>query len=155
MALDRSDHEPDAPEEYDPEAEFGDPDSDSLTIPAVDPKSGPEPPEPPEPPNVSIPEMSTAGTGAPADLVKMFWALVLVINAAVFVLSLGIMLFVFEGNTTYSVWLISGGLVLFGLAIRRYRAFDADTSSSSKPTAAETTTTESAPTENETDDTDP
>lgn len=128
MPVDGSEHEPDEPEEYDPEAEFRDPDSDSLTIPDIDaePESEPESLEQ----TVRVPEVSTAETDVPADLAETFWALVLVINVAVFALALGALFLLFEENATYGGWLIAGGFVLVAFAVRRYRAYDADTSDS-------------------------
>ncbi|EMA34087.1 DUF7322 domain-containing protein [Halobiforma nitratireducens] len=119
MVLDRSDHEPEEPEEYDPEAEFRDPDSDSLTIPEIDVETNSEPWEDP-----SVPEVTTDEMDVPSDLAKTFWALVLVVNAVVLALSLGVMLILFEGRTTHGSYLIAGALVLLGFAIRRYRAYD-------------------------------
>ncbi|SDQ42789.1 DUF7322 domain-containing protein [Natronobacterium texcoconense] len=170
MVFEGSDHEPDEPEEYDPEAEFRDPDSDSLTIPDVTPESESESEwDPAQLPTVSPPEVATPETDVPPELAKTFWALVLVVNAAVFALALGILFLLFEGNTTYAAWLIGGGIVLVAFAIRRYLTFDSD-SLESEPTdgndeanaesEAEVdadghdSTTESTPAENP-DDTDP
>ncbi|WP_440765428.1 DUF7322 domain-containing protein [Natronorubrum sp. DTA7] len=125
MGLDRSEHEPD---EYDPEEEFRDPDSDSLTIPQVstenagsslrsDLKSELEEDAIPEP------EFSATETDVDGETLKSFWALVLVINAAVLAYALGALFLIFEGATTYASYLFAAGLVLTGFGIRRYRAF--------------------------------
>lgn len=60
---------------------------------------------------------------APPELVKTFWALVLVINAALLAVSLGVLFLVFEGATRRGGALLAGGLILFGFAVRRYRAY--------------------------------
>ncbi|WP_459809133.1 DUF7322 domain-containing protein [Halopiger thermotolerans] len=62
-------------------------------------------------------------SAAPPELVKTFWALVLVINAALLAVSLGILFLVFEGATRRGGALVAGGLVLFGFAVRRYRTY--------------------------------
>ncbi|SEW00939.1 DUF7322 domain-containing protein [Natrinema salifodinae] len=132
MVFDRTENEP---EEWDPEADLNDPDSDSLTIPRVsignenDPVDGEgsgDDDDPGDPTNaIDVPSVSTAETDVPADLLQTFWALVLVINAAVLAVSLGILFFVFEGETRRSGLLVGGGLVLLGFAVRRYRQFRA------------------------------
>jgi len=96
--LEPSPHEPD---EWDPEADQHDPDADGLTIPSV----------------------STAESDAPSEVVRTFWIVVLVVNVAILFVSLGPMLIYFEGQVQYGLTLILGGLVLFGLAYRRYRRF--------------------------------
>lgn len=101
--FEKTEHEP---EEYDPEAELRDPDSDTITIP----------------------EVSTDETDVPSELLKTFWATVIVINAAVLFVSVGVMVIGFLGRFRDGAVLILGGLVLFGFAYRRYRAFrDSDT----------------------------
>ena len=131
MVADGSEHEPDEPEEPDPEADFRDPESDSLTIPRVDTEDAgsgltsdlrsdfvDE--------DVKVPEVDApTGTEAdvPPDLQKTFWALVIVVNGAVLGIALGAMLLVFEGDTDRGVPLLAGGFLLFGFAYRRYRQF--------------------------------
>ncbi|AEH37493.1 DUF7322 domain-containing protein [Halopiger xanaduensis] len=68
-------------------------------------------------------EMTPDPSDAPPELVKTFWALVLVINAALLAVSLGLLLLVFEGATRRGGALLAGGLILFGFAVRRYRAY--------------------------------
>lgn len=99
MDFEPSEHEPD---EYDPEAEFHDPTSDSLTIPQV----------------------STEPGDAHPQMVTMFWALVLVTKAAVITTSLGVLLLIFQRHTQFGWVLLTGGLILTGFAIYRYRSFD-------------------------------
>ncbi|WP_252700444.1 DUF7322 domain-containing protein [Natronosalvus vescus] len=99
MDFEPSEHEPD---EYDPEAEFHDPTSDSLTIPQVSAEPG----------------------DAHPQVVTMFWALVLVTKAAVIATSLGLLLLIFQRHTQFGWVLLAGGLILTGFAIYRYRSFD-------------------------------
>ncbi|RKD97511.1 DUF7322 domain-containing protein [Halopiger aswanensis] len=68
-------------------------------------------------------EMAPAPSDAPPELVKTFWALVLVINAALLAVSLGVLFLVFEGATRRGAALLAGGLILFGFAVRRYRGY--------------------------------
>ncbi len=155
MGLDRSEHEPD---EYDPEEEFRDPDSDSLTIPQVptenagsdlrsDLKSEFEEDAIPEP------EFSAAETDVDGETLKNFWALVLVINAAVLAYALGVLFLVFEGATTYASYLFAAGLVLTGFCIQRYRAFRRDVGSDSSTTDPEGDSAEGSSTDDRTDET--
>lgn len=98
MDFEPSEHEPD---EWDPEAEYRDQESDSLTIP----------------------EVTTADTDAPPDVVQTFWIVVAVVNVAVLFLALGAMFVAFQVDVELGGALLAGGLVLFALAYRRYRAF--------------------------------
>ena len=115
MVFERTEHEP---EEHDPEADFHDPDSDSLTIPRIEPPSI-------ESPAVTEPGAELGGGDVPADVARTFWIVVVVVNAAVLAVSLGVMFVVFWADVTTGGGLFAGGLVLFGLAYRRYRAFRA------------------------------
>ncbi|WP_154658617.1 DUF7322 domain-containing protein [Halopiger djelfimassiliensis] len=129
MVFDRTETEP---EEPDPEAELEDPESDSLTIPRVDTEDaglGLLSDLRSEHDSESAPDLgvSTDEVDVPPDLARIFWALVLVINAAVLSVSLGVLFAIFDGITTRSIALIAGGVVLFGFAVYRYRAFRADT----------------------------
>lgn len=92
------------PDEWDPEVDQHDPDADGLTIPSV----------------------STAESDAPAEVKKTFWIVTLVVNVAILFVSVGPMLIYFRGWTRNGLVLIAAGLVLFGLAYRRYRSFMAD-----------------------------
>ncbi|TMT85960.1 hypothetical protein E2L06_04875 [Haloterrigena sp. H1] len=119
MVFDRTENEP---EEWDPEEELYDPDSDGLTIPQVTTEDDPDEATS----GIDVPSVSTDETDVPSDVLQAFWALVLVINAALFVVSLGALLLVFEGDVTRGGTLVGSGIVLFGLAGRRYRTFRAD-----------------------------
>jgi len=120
VVLDRNENEP---EEWDPEEEFYDPDSDGLTIPQVTTgnESDGDPDE--QSVEVDIPRVSTSEMDAPDEVIETFWVLVLVINVAVLVVSLGLMLAAFEGDLRRGGILLIAGLVLFGLASRRYSGF--------------------------------
>jgi len=122
VVFDRTENEP---EEWDPEEEFYDPDSDGLTIPQVTTDDDSDD-EAESTTAVDIPNVSTDETDVPGDVLQAFWALVLVINAALFVVSLGALLLLFEGDVTRGGVLVAAGTVLFGLAGRRYRSFRAD-----------------------------
>lgn len=101
MVFERTEHEP---EEYDPEEDLRDSESDSLTIP-----------------NVSIPEVETTEADVPSEVQTGFWLIVLTLNAAFLAGSLGILLLAFGYDPTYGVVLLVGGVVLLALAGRRYR----------------------------------
>lgn len=103
MGLDDFELEPSSaePDEWDPEADQHDPTADGLTIPSV----------------------STAESEAPAEVRQTFWIVTLVVNAAILFVSVGPMLIYFQGWTRRGLALIVAGLVLFGLAYRRYRTF--------------------------------
>ncbi|MFA9415323.1 hypothetical protein [Natrinema sp. HArc-T2] len=146
MVFDRTENEP---EEWDPEEEFYDPDSDGLTIPQVATED--EPDADGAESAIDVPSVSTAETDVPSDILQAFWGLVLVINAALFIVSIGALLLVFEGDATRGGILVGAGIVLFGLAGRRYRAFRADSddgaadddSADGTPSASEATETAS------------
>ena len=126
MGSDRNEHEPD---EYDPEEEFRDPDSDSLTIPQVsteDAGSGirSEIREDIEDDRAGDPTLSTDEIDVPPELLKSFWALVLVINGALLAYSLAALYLIFEGQTTYATYLFAAGTVLSVFAVRRYRTIE-------------------------------
>jgi len=122
VVFDRTENEP---EEWDPEEELYDPDSDGLTIPQVTTDDDSDDAVESEIP-IDIPSVSTDETDVPSDVLQAFWALVLVINAAIMVVSLGVLLLVFEGDATRGGTLVATGVVLLGLAGRRYSTFRAD-----------------------------
>lgn len=157
MVFDRSEHEP---EEPDPEADFRDPESDSLTIPRVDTedagsglKSDLEADLEAE--TITPPEVPSTDAEVPGELAKAFWALVIVVNGAVLGISLGVLLLVFEGDTERGGALLAGGVLLFGFAIRRYRAFRSSASASTDGTNAGTADADDGSDEAEPDATDP
>ncbi|WP_211290174.1 DUF7322 domain-containing protein [Natrinema ejinorense] len=155
MVFDRTENEP---EEWDPEEEFYDPESDSLTIPQVSMEDDDPDDDLGELTNpVEAPTVSTGEMDVPDEILQTFWVLVVVLNAAVLLVSLGLLILAFEGNLTRGGPLVGGGLVLLGLAGRRYRRFQAGdhgttagTDGSGTDTAADdgsenTEPTESAP----------
>ncbi|WP_175607245.1 DUF7322 domain-containing protein [Natrinema saccharevitans] len=122
MVFDRTENEPD---EWDPEEEYYDPDSDGLTIPQVSGDDGPGDLDDLSS-AIESPEVEVNDADVPADLLQTFWALVLVLNAAVLAVSLGLLILLFEGYSTRVPALVVAGVVLFGFAVRRYRRFQAD-----------------------------
>jgi len=115
VLFDRTEHEP---EEYDPEEEFRDPDTDSLTIPSVSTETDTEP-------DVSTPELSTEFDEAdvPGELLEQFWALVLVLNGAILAAALALLFLIFEGSTTRTLISLGAAVVLSVFAYRRYQAY--------------------------------
>jgi len=104
---DESEHEPD---EYDPEADLPDPEEELA--PSV------EIPEAPEP----MPESE-----APDEIVRIFWWVVIVVNVGLLALSVGVMVWFFEGMATWGLRLIAVGGIALGYAYLRYRLFMRDT----------------------------
>ncbi|SEH11353.1 hypothetical protein SAMN04487967_0310 [Natronorubrum sediminis] len=148
MAPDRSEDEP---EEYDPEAEFRDPDSDSLTIPEVSTEHAgstlrSDLQSEIEDDATETPDASLDDVDVDSDLLTDFWALVLVVNIAVFVYALAALFLVFEGETAYATYLFAGGLVLTGFGMHRYRAFkNRDDSAATTEESADETSSETEP----------
>ena len=105
MDFEPSEHEPD---EYDPEADLYNPNTDSLTIPQV----------------------STAETDADPELIKFFWVLVLILNVAVLFLAVGLLFIIFNADFQRGGGLVLGGLVLFAFSYYRYRTSEWASSSS-------------------------
>lgn len=99
MDFERSEHEP---EEYDPEEELHDPDSDGLTIP-------------------SAPEMDPGSDDVPSEVSVGFWLIVVTLKVAILATSVGIMLLAVGQWTRLGAAGLVGGLALFALAARRYR----------------------------------
>lgn len=127
MVFDRSDAEP---EEYDPEADYRDPETDSITIPEVEEPSVAIP-------EVEIPEVDVDESEVPREIKRAFWSTVLVVNAAVLASSLGVMFLVFRGELRRSAVLVAGGAVLFAMAYRRYRLFEAEHGDGSETTSTD------------------
>lgn len=126
MGLDRSEEEP---AEYDPEAELSDPDADGFTIPSVDvpPAHDPEAEfADPETDSLTIPSVDADPGDAPDELVRHFWTIVAVLNAANLLFAVGLMIAYFWGDLRRGGLLVAGGLVLYGLTYRRYRSIDFD-----------------------------
>lgn len=112
-----SDPWPDEPDEFDPEARWGDPEHDpearwgdperelveNITIP-----------EPPEP---------DLSDGVDSAVSKPFWASVILVNFAVFALSLGPMLIYFRGEWLIGLGLVAGGTFALGRTYHLYRQF--------------------------------
>ncbi|AFO58367.1 MULTISPECIES: hypothetical protein [unclassified Natrinema] len=135
MVFDRTENEPD---EWDPEADFYDEERDGLTIPQVSTEDDvPDDDLPDLSDGIEPPTVSTDETDVPGDILETFWALVLVINAAVLAVSLGSLLLVFEGDLFRGGLLVAVGAVLFGFAGRRYKTFkrDRDASTADDPEA--------------------
>jgi len=127
VVFDRSDAEP---EEYDPEAEYRDPDSDSLSIPEVEEPSV-------EIPEVEIPDVEVDESEVPREIRRAFWSTVLVVNAAVLASSLGVMFLIFRGELRRAAVLVAGGVILFAMAYRRYRLFEAEHGERSETTSTD------------------
>lgn len=125
MVFDRTEDEP---EEWDPEETFYDTESDGLTIPQVSTDDdGPDDDDVSDlSSTIEPPTISTAETDVPDDVLETFWTIVLVLNAAVLVVSLGVMFIAFEGSLTRGGALVAGGVVLFAFAGRRYVRFRED-----------------------------
>ncbi|ADD05996.1 uncharacterized protein Nmag_2435 [Natrialba magadii ATCC 43099] len=124
------------PGEWDPEASYRDSSADSLTIPRVETEDAGstfmsdfksehehEHEHEFEADSVTIPEVSTAESDVPKELLKLFWGIVLVLNAAILAVALGLLFIIFEGVSQMALTLIAGGLVLFGFAYYRYRSY--------------------------------
>jgi hypothetical protein len=133
VVFDRSEHEP---EEWDPEEEFTDPDSDSLTIPKVSTEDAGSDLESDLRSEFESTADSEAAveTDVSSDLLQAFWSIVLVVNAAVLAFSLGVLFLLFDGPSTNAFVLVAGGLVLSGFAVYRYRGYQA-TNRENPPTA--------------------
>jgi hypothetical protein len=96
---------PDEPEEPDPEARWGAPEDDLVSVPAV------------EIPGEDADE-ADAGVEVDGDLAKFFWATVVYANVALAGISIGLLLVAFRGQ-----WGWGGGAVAVGL-FALYRTYD-------------------------------
>lgn len=146
-----SDPWPDEPDEPDPEARWGDPEA-RWGDPERDLEKRVRIPE------VSIPEPS--GGSADPELSRAFWASVLFVNAAVFMLSLGPLLVIFRGRWTLGLGLVAGGVLLLGRTYQLYqstvgRSGDADADTDADSTDADGDAEVAAETDTDTDDDSP
>ncbi|OIB58679.1 DUF7322 domain-containing protein [Natrialba sp. SSL1] len=121
-----------APGEWDPEESYRDSSTDSLTIPRVETEDAgstfmedvrSEHESESGAGSVSVPEVSTAESDVPTELLKAFWGIVIVLNAAILAVALGLMFMFFEGVSQTASALVVGGIVLFGFAYYRYWSF--------------------------------
>jgi len=133
-----SDKWPDEPDEPDPEARWGDPETDLVSIPSVE---APEPPDPGDP---------GAGVELDAEVARFFWVSVVAANVAVGGIGIGLLLVGFRGQwTTGGVAVGIGLLALYRTydIYRRYRAevdgdaADATVDADAEPTTADTDAT--------------
>ena len=98
-------HEPAEPDpEPDPEASLPDPERDLPSVPSV------------RTPNTPMPESEV-----PSDLLKEFWATVLLANLALLGLSAGVMALVFVEDRQVAFALLGVGAISAILGYRRYR----------------------------------
>lgn len=116
------------PHEPDPEADLRDPNSDSVTIPRVeteDAGSGlvDEFRSEFETEDVEAPDLDPETSDVPPELLKAFWAIVLVVNGALLAFSLGALIIVFWGDLERGLPLLAGGTILSAFAYRRYRTY--------------------------------
>ncbi len=98
-----SDEWPDEPDEPDPEARWGSPEDDLVSVPGID---------------LPGEDAEDAGAEVDSDLAKFFWVTVIYANVAVAGVSIGLMLVGFRGQ---AVW--GGGAVAVGL-FALYRTYD-------------------------------
>jgi hypothetical protein len=112
-----SDPWPDEPDEFDPEDRWGDPEHD--------PEARWGNPERELVENVTISEPSEPdlSDGVDSAISKPFWASVILVNLAVFALSLGPMLIYFRGEWFIGLGLVAGGTLALGRTYRLYQQF--------------------------------
>lgn len=109
---------PDEPDEFDPEDRWGDPEADPEArwgdpeTELVERITIPEPAEP---------ELSAAAVDSAVS--GPFWASVVLVNLAVFALSLGPMLIFFRGEWLIGLGLVAGGTLALGRTYHLYRQF--------------------------------
>lgn len=112
-----SDPWPDEPDEFDPEARWGDPEQD--------PEARWGDPEAELVEKVTISEPSEPDlSGVDSAVSKPFWASVILVNLAVFALSLGPMLIYFRGEWLVGLGLVGGGTLALGRTYHLYRQFE-------------------------------
>lgn len=100
-----SDDWPDEPDEPDPEARWGDPENDLVSVPSV------------ETPDLD-PGSEGAGVEVDAEVARRFWAAVVYANVALGGISIGLLLVWFRGQVT-----VGGVAVAVGL-FALYRTYD-------------------------------
>lgn len=88
----------------------------------------PEEPDPTDlgPPIPEAPDPTAGDVDIDPSTHRLFWALVVVFNAALLALSLGVMFAAFEGNYELGAQLSLAGIVLFVYGYVRYRRFESD-----------------------------
>ncbi|ELY88756.1 hypothetical protein C483_15512 [Natrialba hulunbeirensis JCM 10989] len=135
-----------APGEWNPEKSYRDSSTDSLTIPRVETEDAgstfmedfrSEHESESGAGSVSVPEVSTEESDVPTELLKAFWGIVIVLNAAILAVALGLMFMFFEGVSQTAGALVVGGIVLFGFAYYRYWSFQNRTDGFSVPDSGE------------------
>jgi hypothetical protein len=105
--------------DFDPEESEPDPEPSHLEPDEFDPDSlGPEAP--------SVPDLSHQASEVNPETAQLFWSLVLVFNAALFLLSIGVMFALFQSQWTFGAQLFLAGAVLFVYGYYRYRRFRAE-----------------------------
>lgn len=104
---------PDEPKEVDPEARWGDPERDLVKNISIEAE--------PEEDADAEPELSSEAVSG--EVSRLFWASVVLVNVAVFALSLGPMLIVFRGQWFLGLGLIGGGAVALTRTYRLYQQF--------------------------------
>jgi hypothetical protein len=124
---------PDEPDEADPEARWGDPERDLVENIAIEAE--------PKPESESEPEFDADAVGG--DLSRLFWASVVLVNLAVFALSLGLMLIVFRGQWLLGLGLVGGGTVALSRTYSLYQQFKRESAADREATE---TTDETEPT---------
>lgn len=99
----RVDEWPDEPDEPDPEARWGSPEEDLVSVPSVD---------------TGDPGAAGAGIEVDGEISKFFWAAVVYANAALGGVAVGVLLVVFRGRLTVGAVAIAVGLLAL------YRTYD-------------------------------
>ena len=100
-----SDRWPDEPDEPDPEARWGNPEEDLVSVPSVETRA---------------PESGSEGGGVEidAEVARLFWAAVVYANVAVAGVTIGPLLVAFRGQLT-----VGGVAIVVGL-LALYRTYD-------------------------------
>lgn len=104
---------PDEPEEVDPEDRWGDPERDLVKNIAIEAE--------PEEDADEEPELSSEAVSG--EVSRLFWASVVLVNVAVFALSLGPMLIVFRDQWILGLGLVGGGTFALSRTYRLYQQF--------------------------------